>query len=277
MKTTFALCGAAILLSTSAFRAEAGIIAGPITNPANGHDYYLLTPNTWTASEAEAENLGGTLAVINDAAEEDWVFSTFGAYGDTNRNLWIGLRRQWPGGPFAWVTDEKPAYVNWHSGQPDNAGGVENCVHIWARSSDNPNSWNDVSDSHSWSSDNDTPCGVVEVPGKSNEKSLTAQEKSLIGAWYCDADPDQPCWIAGTDNLLFAVDQNKDASRAVCTSDGLLFSPKWKQHAEIVKDKIVWSRGNWWSREPAGYKTAASSSDNHRQSASGSRTDEAAK
>jgi len=277
MKTTFALYSAAILLSTFAFRAEAGIIAGPITNPANGHDYYLLTPNTWTASEAEAENLGGTLAVINDAAEEDWVFSTFGAYGGTNRNLWIGLRRQWPGGPFAWVTDEKSDYVNWHEGQPDNAGGVENCVHIWARSSDNPNSWNDVSDGHSWSSDNDTPDGVVEVPGKSNEKSLTAREKALIGTWYESGDPDKPCRIVGTGNLLFAINANRNASRIILTPQDLLFASNWKEHAEIVKDKLLWSAGDWWSRNTAEYRTAETSSDKKIQSPSGSVTDETAK
>src|ERR1017187_5437640 len=87
MKTTIALCGAALVSFAAIFHIRADIIAGPITNPANGHDYYLLTPNTWTASEAEAENLGGTLVVINNAAEEEWVFSKFGAYGGTNRNL----------------------------------------------------------------------------------------------------------------------------------------------------------------------------------------------
>jgi hypothetical protein len=262
MKTTIASCSASILL-LAAVQTHAGIIAGPIINPANGHEYYFLTPNTWTASEAEAENLGGTLVVINHAAEEEWVVSKFGAYGGTNRNLWIGLRRQWQGGPFAWVTDEKLDYVNWHPGQPDNGGGTENCVHIWTRLSDHPNSWNDLADN--WSSGDDTPCGVVEVPGKSKGKALTEKEKSLIGTWYNNGDPDQPCWIAGTDNLLFAIDQNKDASRAVYTTEGLLFSPKWKQHAEIVKGKILWSRGNWWSRIPAEYKTTETSSDKNIQ------------
>jgi hypothetical protein len=251
MKMTIAIYGTAIMLLTANFTARAGIIAGPITNPANGHEYYLLTPDTWTASEAQAEQLGGTLVVINNAAEDEWVFSEFSSYGGTNRNLWIGLRRQWQGGPFAWVTDEKPGYANWHPGQPDNTGGVENCVHIWTRNSDHPNSWNDLADN--WSSGDDTPCGVVEVPGKSNEKALTGQEKSLVGTWYNNGDPDQPCCIASTVNLLFAIDQNKDASRVIYTTEGFLFFPKWKQHAEIVEDKILWSRGNWWSRKPVDF------------------------
>ena len=39
--------------------ARAAVLAGPITNAANGHLYYLLSANTWTASEAEAVGLGG--------------------------------------------------------------------------------------------------------------------------------------------------------------------------------------------------------------------------
>jgi len=276
MKATIAVCSAAILLSAVTFRAGAGIITGPITNAANGHDYYLLSPNSWTASEAEAESLGGTLVVINNAAEEDWVFSTFGDYGGTNRNLWIGLHRQGQGGPFAWVTDEKMDYADWHPGQPDNGGGTESCVHIWTRNADHPNSWNDLADN--WTSGDDTPCGVVEVPGKSKEKSLTEREKSLIGTWYNNGDPDQPCWIAGTDNLLFAIDQNRDASRAIYTTEGLIFSPKWKQYAEIIKDKILWSRGNWWSRKPAEYKSEEiSSNGTARQPPSGRMTDKTIK
>ena len=227
-----------------------------ITNPANGHEYFLLTPNSWSASEAEAENLGGTLAIIRNADEQKWVFSTFGDYGGTNRNLWIGLHRQWQGAPLTWVTDEKPTYSNWSSGNPDNAGGSENCVHMYNPRDVQAGKWNDFSDA---GTTGDPLCGVVEVPGKSQEKSLTEKEKNLIGAWYNNGDPEQPCWIAGTDNLLFFVDQNKDASRAVYTPDGLIFSPKWKQHMEIIGDKILWSRGNWWSRKPAEYKNEETS------------------
>ena len=274
MKTTFAVCNAAIISIAISFRAGAGIIAGPITNPANGHDYYLLTPGTWTASEAEAENLGGTLAIIRNADEQKWVFSTFSSYGGNNRNLCIGLHRQWQSGPLVWVTDEKVDYANWSAGNPDNAGGVENSVLMYNPKDVQPGKWNDFSDTGTMS---DPVCGVVEVPGKANEKSLTEKEKSLIGTWYDNGDPDQPCEIAATDNLLFAIDQNKDASRAVFTAEGLLFSPKWKQHAEIVKDKILWSRGNWWSRKPAEYKTGEISSERNRQPASGGQTEETEK
>ena len=44
--------------------ALASPVVGPITNPANGHDYYLLEASTWTAAEAEAVSLGGHLVTI---------------------------------------------------------------------------------------------------------------------------------------------------------------------------------------------------------------------
>ena len=258
MKTTVGFFIVAIALLTAAIPARADLVAGPITNPANGYEYFLLTPNTWSASEAEAEALGGTLVVIRNAAEQAWVFSQFGAYGGTNRNLWIGLHRQWQGGPLAWVTDEKLAYVNWARGNPDNAGGVENCVHIYNPKDVQAGQWNDYSDT---ATQPDPICGVVEVLGKSTEAALTAREKSLVGNWYNNGDPDQPCWIAGTDKLLFAIDQSKDASRLIETPERFLFSPKWKQHLILLEGKILWSRGNWWSQKPVKFKMAAAAAE----------------
>ena len=65
--------------------ARAAVLAGPITNAANGHAYYLLSTNTWTQSENEAIALGGHLVTINDDAENNWVYDTFGQFGVTRR------------------------------------------------------------------------------------------------------------------------------------------------------------------------------------------------
>jgi hypothetical protein len=242
MKTKIILVSVLTLLLAMAGQARAKIIAGPITNPANGHDYYLLAPDTWTASEAEAGKMGGTLAIIRNAAEQEWVFAKFGNYDGMSRSLWIGRSRQWPGGPVASVTDEKGSYFNWDTGQPDNAGGVENYVQIL-----NNGRWNDNSDTAN------PVCGVVEVPGKSNEKALAELEKTLIGTWYENGNGDRPCWLAGTDNTLFAIDNNHNVSRVLSTPEGFVFASDWKQHGEIAADKILWSKGNWWSRKPISY------------------------
>ena len=57
--------------------ASAAVIGGPTVDPANGHLYYLLSADTWSASEAEAQALGGNLATVNNAAENAWIFNTF--------------------------------------------------------------------------------------------------------------------------------------------------------------------------------------------------------
>lgn len=120
MKPTTLL--SSLLLLQAPLLARADILAGPITNPANGHVYYLLTQNTWTASEAEARTLGGHLVTINDAAENQWVFTTFSSFGDTNRNLWIGLTDTQQSGQFVWASGEAVTYQNWSPTEPNFIG-----------------------------------------------------------------------------------------------------------------------------------------------------------
>jgi len=123
--------------------AQAAIIAGPVTNPANGHTYYLLSSTTWTKSEAEAISLGGHLATIRNAAEDRWVFSTFGSFRGA---LWIGLSDRHKTRQYAWASGEPVTYSNWSGGQPSNRpseGGMEFYGHIWPGAHAAPGQWND--------------------------------------------------------------------------------------------------------------------------------------
>ena len=240
MKTTISLVVVTLLFA--AIPSHSGIIAGPITNPTNGHDYYLLTPNTWTAAEAEAEGMGGTLAIVRNDGEQKWIFSTFGNFGGPGRSLWIGLHRIEPGGKFVWVDGSHVDYAHWYPGQPDNRSGAELFVQVVLNGE-----WNDNTDTAN------PVNGVVEVPGKSNEKSLTEKEKELIGTWYASGNREHPCWIAGTENKLFQIYDGR-ATRLIFTVEGPLFLANGIR-GEIVKDRILWSNGTWWSREPAEYLT----------------------
>jgi hypothetical protein len=213
--------------------------------------YYLLTPNTWTASETEAEEMGGTLAIVRNATEQKWVFSTFGDLGGAGRNLWIGLHRTEPDGKFVWIDDSPLDYLHWYAGEPNNVGGVETCVHMrWDPAA--PGSWNDLPDDSLLN-------GVVEAPEKAN-KNLPELEQTLVGDWYENGRIERLCHIAATDNNLFALNESNNASgRAFLTRKGFLYVAAWVVHGEIVDDRILWSNGTWWSRKPADYSAAAKS------------------
>lgn len=121
--------------------ASAGILVGPISNPSNGHNYYLLDATLWTpsgfaASEAEAVSLGGHLVTINDAAEDQWVFSTFAPFLATTPGiLGIGLNDLVTEGDYVWTSGAAVSYLNWDpyphppigpqpDGDPDDVVGI---------------------------------------------------------------------------------------------------------------------------------------------------------
>ncbi len=129
MKTRMwgSLCVVFVLLTSSAF---ASVVSGPITNPANNHVYYLLSLNTWVASQQEAVQLGGNLVAINNAAENQWVLDTFGetakniagpGAGGDRIGLLIGINDADQEGTYEWVSGKPIIYTNWAPGQPQNA------------------------------------------------------------------------------------------------------------------------------------------------------------
>jgi subtilisin-like proprotein convertase family protein len=102
------------------------IQAGPYLNRTTGHYYYLLGATNWTTSELWATQLGGHLATIDTANEQNWVFDNFANYGGVNRNLWIGLTNSL-GTKFGWSSGlTNVTYTNWLSGQPLNCDGKRN-------------------------------------------------------------------------------------------------------------------------------------------------------
>jgi len=262
MKTSIAVYSAVIVLFAALSHAKSDVVAGPIKNPSNGHVYYLLSPNTWIRSEAEAETIGGTLATIKSADEQKWVFSNFSLSADDGRaGLWIGLHRINTGGPFAWVTGAKVEYTNWNQGEPNDASGIENCVHMTCSSSTAAGKWNDLPDNDF----NTRLFGVVELSGKAEEKILSKDERALFGTWYEGGKLERPCWITGTDNELFIIQANHFATRAGICADGSILQSQMPMagrifkssnsemslRGEIVKDRILWSNGTWWARKPA--------------------------
>lgn len=140
--------------------AQASVAAGPITNPANGHVYYLLNQTPWAAAEAEAVGLGGHLVAIADAAENTWVWQTFSALAPAP--FWIGLTDQAQEGVFVWTNGEPVSYTSWWvaGGEPNNAGGAEHFAEI------NNGVWNDNAGTGSLRAIVETEPGIVFVEAK---------------------------------------------------------------------------------------------------------------
>lgn len=128
--------GLAFVVLSLARPAAAAVVAGPIVNPANGHEYSLLQAATWADAEAEAIALGGHLVTIDDDAENDWVWETFQPHGGP---FWIGLNDVIQEGVHVWADGTPTSYTNWWvgGGEPNDAGGVEDAVEI------NNYLWND--------------------------------------------------------------------------------------------------------------------------------------
>src|SRR3982751_4148083 len=76
-------------------------IAGPVTNLDTKHQYYLLSQSNWFDAADTADALGGHLAVIDDIAENDFIYSMWGG----SRHLWIGLYDTEGLGEFQWVNN----------------------------------------------------------------------------------------------------------------------------------------------------------------------------
>ncbi|KAL9968058.1 hypothetical protein ACROYT_G026384 [Oculina patagonica] len=86
---------------------------------------------TWNAAKSACEALGSNLVVINSQAENQAVgqnitggqWPYIGLYRDPkDKSRWM------------WVDGSRPTYTNWYSGEPNNAGGNEDCAQMQSKS-----------------------------------------------------------------------------------------------------------------------------------------------
>lgn len=125
-----------------------GILCGPITNPANGSEYFLITKVDWPAGEAQAQTMGGHLVTINNAEENDWVMQNVLSCipAGTAQWAWIGLHETEPNSDiWTWSSGQIDTYRNWSPGEPNLLD-----TELAAQMVDN-GQWNNLPDTgHSW-------------------------------------------------------------------------------------------------------------------------------
>ena len=118
-------------------------------NPSNTNKYqYFEGGVSWYEAKKKCEELGGHLLVISSAEEQAYINSYVKELHQagklTKRNIWLGATIN--NGVVTWVNGEKSSYTNWASGEPNNYGGVENCIMMYTPLSEgNLGFWNDES------------------------------------------------------------------------------------------------------------------------------------
>lgn len=108
-------------------------------SPSGGTLAYCFQPRNYAAAEFDCVAQGGHLVSIHDQATQDEVRNT--AYGLLPGNWWIGLSDNALEGTFVWTDDTPLDYTSWAGGEPNNAGGNENCAHLWDAAG---GEWNDI-------------------------------------------------------------------------------------------------------------------------------------
>ncbi|MEM7260696.1 MAG: lectin-like protein [Planctomycetota bacterium] len=104
------------LLLMIAFLSLTSLAAGQEFNPATGHHYYRTEVSVpFFVGRAQAFAIGAHLVSLNDAAEDEWVSTTFPG------QKWIGLTDETVEGLWQWDSGEPLDYTNWQSGPSTSA------------------------------------------------------------------------------------------------------------------------------------------------------------
>ncbi len=110
--------GLALLAATALLSPRRAPLNEWLERRETGHWYRLAGPGLWYDEAAQlAERLGGRLAVIETADENDWL--TANLLDRPLSGAWIGLREVERKGRWRWADGSAPGYANWIAGGPE--------------------------------------------------------------------------------------------------------------------------------------------------------------
>ena len=153
---------------------------------------YVQIPQSWSNANKYCRSDGGTLASIDDMADNQFVLSLPYLWNETNpSHLWAGgisRSRNEAGVPiFEWLDGTLWDYSDWIPGEPNSHGGTENedCLEMY---SDYPTSregsWNDLACYH-------LQPFVCAMPLSTSNDTATVMEPSYtqtLGSFSCSAN-----------------------------------------------------------------------------------------
>lgn len=92
-----------------------------------GADYaFCFRQRDYWSAQYDCQAQGGELASIHDQTQNDWFAQTV-----SNLNVggewWIGINDAYSESTFAWEDGSSVDYTNWAYGEPNDAGGYEDC------------------------------------------------------------------------------------------------------------------------------------------------------
>lgn len=122
---------------------DAQIVAGPFINHATRSRYYIASASSATIAERLALELGGTLAVPDNAAENTWIRLNLGNGPLGPIAGWLGVHDQLAEGVYTTQRGALATYLGWNIGQP-NGGAAANFVRMEPNPLPGFGGWNDV-------------------------------------------------------------------------------------------------------------------------------------
>ena len=104
-----------------------------ISSGGTCYSYFTSTGINWADARLQCIARSSDIATITSLEENSLLLSL-----TSGSNCWIGINDRDNEGTFIWADGTVSTYTRWNSGEPNDAGGNEDCTEIYSTSY-----WND--------------------------------------------------------------------------------------------------------------------------------------